>query len=46
MKFFLMNSILFQAGLHKKFKVNTNESLKGLKEKHKIVEGEILTLNL
>ena len=26
----LMNSILFQAGLHKKFKANTSESLSGL----------------
>jgi hypothetical protein len=41
----LMNSIIFQAGLHKKFKVNTNESLSGLKEKHKIIEGEILAGN-
>ena len=41
----LMNNILFQAGLHKKFKVNTNETLSGLKEKLKIIEGEILAGN-
>ena len=41
----LMNSIIFQAGLHKKYKVNTSESLSGLKEKHKIIEGEILAGN-
>ena len=41
----LLNSIIYQAGLHKKFNVNTNESLTGLKEKHKIIEGEILAGN-
>ena len=29
----------------KKYKVNTSESLSGLKEKHKIIEGEILAGN-
>ena len=41
----LLNSIIYQAGLHKKFNVNTNESLTRLKEKHKIIEGEILAGN-
>jgi hypothetical protein len=41
----LMNSLLFQAKLHKKFKTNTNETLSQLKEKHKVIEGEILAGN-
>jgi len=41
----LLNSIIYQAGIHKQINVNTNESLKRLKEKHKIIEGEILAGN-
>ena len=41
----LMNSILYQAGLHKKYLINTNETLTELKDKHKIIEGEILAGN-
>jgi len=41
----LMNSILFQAGLHKKYATNNNETLKYLKDKHKVIEGEILSGN-
>ena len=41
----LMNSLLFQAKLHKKFTTNTNETLSQLKEKHKVIEGEILAGN-
>ena len=40
-----MNRLLFQAKLHKKFKTNTNETLSQLKEKHKVIEGEILAGN-
>ena len=40
-----MNSILFQAGLHKKYATNNNETLKYLKDKHKVIEGEILSGN-
>jgi hypothetical protein len=41
----LMNSLLFQAKLHKKYITNTNETLSQLKEKHKVIEGEILAGN-
>jgi len=41
----LMNSILYQAGLHKKYSTNNNDTLKYLKDKHKILEGEILSGN-
>ena len=41
----LMNSLLFQAKLHKKYISNTNETLSQLKEKHKVIEGEILAGN-
>ena len=41
----LMHSLLFQAKLHKKFTTNTNETLSQLKEKHKVIEGEILAGN-
>lgn len=41
----LINSIIYQAGLHKKFIINTNESLAELKNQHKIIEGEILAGN-
>lgn len=41
----LMNSILYQAGLHKKYSINTNETLTELKNQHKIIEGEILAGN-
>ena len=33
------------AGLHKKFKTSTNETLSTIKERFKIVEGEILAGN-
>jgi hypothetical protein len=41
----LMNSIIYQAGLHKKISINTNETLAELKNQHKAVEGEILAGN-
>jgi len=41
----LMNSLLFQAKLHKKYTTDTNETLSQLKEKHKVIEGEILAGN-
>jgi hypothetical protein len=41
----LLNSILYMAGLHKKFKTNTEETLTTVKERFKIVEGEILAGN-
>ena len=41
----LMNSLLFQAKLHKKYISNTNETLSQLKEQHKLIEGEILAGN-
>lgn len=41
----LMNSLLFQAKLHKKYTTSTNETLSQLKEKHKVIEGEILAGN-
>lgn len=41
----LLNSILYMAGLHKKFKTNTDETLTSVKERFKIVEGEILAGN-
>ena len=41
----LMNSIIYQAGLHKKIAINTNETLTELKNQHKTIEGEILAGN-
>ena len=41
----LMNSLLIQAKLHKKYITNTNETLSQLKEKHKVIEGEIIAGN-
>ena len=41
----LYNSILYMAGLHKKFKSKHNETLEELKERFKICEGEILSGN-
>ena len=41
----LMNNILYQAKLHKKYTSNTNETLSQLKEQHKVIEGEILAGN-
>lgn len=41
----LLNSILYMAGLHKKFKSNPNETLEDLKERFKICEGEIISGN-
>jgi hypothetical protein len=41
----LMNSLLFQAKLHKKYITTSNETLSQLKEKHKVIEGEILAGN-
>ncbi len=38
----LMNSLLVQAKIHKKYIASTNETLSQLKEKHKVIEGEIL----
>ena len=40
-----MNSIVYQAGLHKKFLINTNETLAELKNQHKTIEGQILAGN-
>ena len=37
----LFGRLLYVAGLHKKFKINNNETLRQLKEKYKIIEGEI-----
>jgi len=37
----LLNRLIYLAGLHKKFKTNNNETLRQLKEKYKIIEGEI-----
>ena len=36
---------MYMAGLHKKFKTNTDETLSTVKERFKIVEGEILAGN-
>ena len=41
----LINSIIYQAGLHKKIAINTNETLTELKNQHKTIEGEILAGN-
>lgn len=41
----LYNSILYMAGLHKKFKSSHNETLQELKERFKVCEGEILSGN-
>lgn len=41
----LYNSILYMAGLHKKFPSNHNETLEELKERFKVCEGEILSGN-
>jgi hypothetical protein len=41
----LMNNILYQAKLHKKFTTNTDETLSQLKEQHRVIEGEILAGN-
>lgn len=41
----LYNSILYMAGLHKKFKANHKETLAELKERFKICEGEIVSGN-
>jgi len=41
----LYNSILYMAGLHKKFKSKHNETLEDLKERFKVCEGEILSGN-
>ncbi len=40
-----MNGLLFQAKLSKNYITNTNETLLQLKEKHKLIEGEILKGN-
>ncbi len=37
----IMNSLLFQAKLHKIYITNVNETLSQLKQKHKLIEGEI-----
>ncbi len=37
----LMDSLLVQAKLHKKYITDTNETLSQLKEKHKIIEIDI-----
>jgi hypothetical protein len=41
----LYNSILFVAGLHKKFKNSHKDSISNLKEKFKVCEGEICSGN-
>jgi len=41
----LMNGLLFKAGLHKKYTTDNNETLNYLKNKHKVIEGEILAGN-
>jgi len=41
----LYNSILYMAGLHKKFTSKHNETLEDLKERFRICEGEILSGN-
>jgi hypothetical protein len=41
----LMNGLLFKAGLHKKYTTDSNETLNYLKNKHKVIEGEILAGN-
>ena len=41
----LLNLILFRAGLHKKVKANIHSDLEDLKNRFKIVEGEIMAGN-
>jgi len=41
----LYNSILYMAGLHKKFQSKHNETLENLKERFQVCEGEILSGN-
>ena len=41
----IFNSILFMAGLHKKFKSKHNDTLGELKEKFKVCEGQIVSGN-
>ena len=41
----IFNSILFMAGLHKKFKSKHNDTLGELKEKFKVCEGQIISGN-
>ena len=41
----IYNSILYMAGLHKKFKSKHNETLEELKENFKICEGQIISGN-
>ncbi len=41
----LYNSIIYMAGLHKKFKSKHNETLEELKENFKICEGQMISGN-
>ena len=41
----IYNSILYMAGLHKKFKSKHNDTLEELKEKFKVCEGQIISGN-
>jgi hypothetical protein len=41
----LMNSLLFQAKLYRKYITITEETLSQLREKHKVIKGEILAGN-
>ena len=41
----IYNSILYMAGLHKKFQSKHNDTLEELKEKFKVCEGQIISGN-
>jgi uncharacterized protein YbcI len=41
----LYNSILYIAGLHKKFKSNHNETIATLKQKFSVCEGQVMSGN-